>query len=85
MAIYFNLYNKATWPKIDTVFTWLNAMATISHLCKMTVATTRGWHLLQHDNDCHGYYSKTTYIHINTWLGYAHVTVVKFSSYLRMR
>ena len=30
-----------------TVFTWLNAMATISHLCKMTAATIQGWRLLQ--------------------------------------
>ena len=59
MAMYFILYNKATWPKIDTIFTWLNAMAIISHFCKMTVAIIQGWHLLQHDNDCHGYYSKT--------------------------
>ena len=31
----------------NTVFTWLNTTATISHLCKMTAATIRGQHLLQ--------------------------------------
>ena len=48
MAMYvFNPYNKATWPKIDTVFTGLNAMVTISHLCKMTAATIQRWLLLE--------------------------------------
>ena len=41
-----------------TVFTWLNAVATISHLCKMTAATIRVRHLLQCNNDSRSYYSK---------------------------
>ena len=41
---------------IHTIFT---AVVTISHLCKMTAATIQGRHLLQCNNDRHGYYSKT--------------------------
>ena len=49
-----------------TIFTWLNAMATITNLCKITVAniqgcmiTSQGQQLLQCNNDRRSYYSKT--------------------------
>ena len=32
---------------LNTVFTWLNAAATIIHLCKMTASTIQVRHLLQ--------------------------------------
>ena len=48
-----------------TIFTWLNAMATITNLRKITVAniqgcmiTSQGRQLLQCNNDRRSYYSK---------------------------
>ena len=40
-------------------YRWLNTMATISYLCKMTEATIRRWHLLQCNNDRRRYNSTT--------------------------
>ena len=40
-----NQYNQS--QTMCTVFTWLNAVATINHLCKMTVATIQRWLLFK--------------------------------------